>query len=259
MIQRTGGGVATLPAPGTDVVRGALPFLLNYVSPGLGIVATLSLLETFGNVKVLSSPKMSVLNNQTAMLKVVNNLVYFNIKTDSAVVTGNATIPPVQTSTAQTVAVGLVMTVTPQISENGSIVLNVRPSISRKAGEVEDPINPKNFVPIIQTREMESVLRLADGEIAVMGGLMEDELNNTTDTVPGISRFPGLGTLFNSHKDETNKTELVILLKPTVIRDPSINGDYRSFRDQLPAKDFFGNNPGPEKLNLFGPSGAAPQ
>ena len=259
MVQRTGGGVATLPAPGSDVVRGALPFLLNYVSPGLGIVATLSLLETFGNVKVLSSPKMSVLNNQTAMLKVVDNVVYFNIKTDSAVVTGNTTIPPVQTATAQTVAVGLVMSVTPQVSENGSILLNVRPSISRVLRYIEDPITPLNKVPEIQTREMESMLRLTDGEIAVMGGLMEDELNNSTDTVPGISRFPGLGLLFNSHNDKTKKTELVILLKPTVIRDPSINGDYRSFRDQLPAKNFFGNNPGPEKLNLFGPSGAAPQ
>lgn len=259
MVQRTGGGVATLPAPGTDVVRGALPFLLNYVSPGLGIVATLSLLETFGNVKVLSSPKMSVLNNQTAMLKVVDNVVYFNIKTDSAVVTGNTTIPPVQTATAQTVAVGLVMSVTPQVSENGSILLNVRPSISRVLRYVDDPVTPLNKVPEIQTREMESMLRLTDGEIAVMGGLMEDELTNTTDTVPGISRFPGLGMLFNSHNDKTKKTELVILLKPTVIRDPSISGDYRSFRDQLPAKGFFGNNPGPEKLDLFGTSGAGPQ
>ena len=256
MVQRTGGGAAALPLPGTDVARGTLPFLLNYVTPGLGIVATLSLLETFGNVKVLSSPKMSVLNNQTAMLKVVNNLVYFDIKTDSAVVTGNSSFPPVQTATAKTVAVGLVMTVTPQISENGSILLNVRPSISRKFGEVEDPTNPINKVPVIQTREMESMLRLSDGEIAVMGGLMSDELNNTTDTIPGISKFPALGALFNSHNDATTKTELVILLKPTVIRDPSINGDYRSFRDQLPAKNFFGNNPGPERLDLFGTSGA---
>jgi general secretion pathway protein D len=106
---------------------------------------------------------------------------------------------------------------------------------------------------------MESMLRLSDGEIAVMGGLMSDELNNTTDTIPGISRFSALGALFNSHNDTTTKTELVILLKPTVIRDPSINGDYRSFRDQLPAKNFFGNNPGPERLDLFGTSGAAPQ
>jgi MSHA biogenesis protein MshL len=273
MLQRTGGspafGGATDDlisqagqpgsAPIAALARGTVPFLLNYISPGLGIIATLSLLETFGNVKVLSSPKMSVLNNQTAMLKVVDNVVYFNIKTDSAVVTGNTTIPPVQTATAQTVAVGLVMSVTPQVSENGSILLNVRPSISRVVQYVPDPITPTNRVPEIQTREMESMLRLTDGEIAVMGGLMEDELNNTTDTVPGISRFPGLGLIFNSHNDKSKKTELVILLKPTVIRDPSINGDYRSFRDQLPAKGFFGNNPGPEKLDLFAPSGAGPQ
>jgi general secretion pathway protein D len=253
MVQRSGNGVATLP------VTGALPFLLNYVSPGLGIVATLSLLEQFGNVKVLSSPKMSVLNNQTALLKVVDNVVYFNIKTDSAVVTGNTTIPPATTATAQTVAVGLVMSVTPQISENGSILLNVRPSISRVLKYVPDPVTPANGVPEIQTREMESMLRLTDGEIAVMGGLMEDALKNTTDTIPGISKFPVFGALFNSHNDSTRKTELVILLKPTVIRDPSINGDYRSFRDQLPAKGFFGNNPGPERLDLFGTTGASQQ
>jgi general secretion pathway protein D len=260
MLQRTGGGVLTPTLPGaTELAKAGAPFLLNYVSPGLGILATLSLLEQFGNVKVLSSPKMSVLNNQTAMLKVVDNLVYFNIKTDSAVVTGNASFPPVQTATAQTVAVGLVMSVTPQVSENGSILLNVRPSISRKAGEVEDPSNPINKVPVIQTREMESMLRLSDGEIAVMGGLMSDELRNTTDTVPGISKFPVFGALFNSHNDTTSKTELVILLKPTIIRDPSINGDYRSFRDQLPGKGYFGNNPGPDNLNIFGSSGVAPQ
>lgn len=258
MIQR-GGGPTVLPGS-TDVAATGLPFLLNYVSPGLGIVATLSMLETFGNVKVLSSPKMSVLNNQTAMLKVVDNIVYFNIKTDSAVVTGNSSFPPVQTATAQTVAVGLVMSVTPQISENGSILLNVRPSISRTFGQGKvDPTNPANIVPEIRTREMESVLRLADGEIAVMGGLMSDTLNNDTTTLPGISKFPLLGTIFNSHNDTADKTELVIFLKPTVIRDPSINGDYRSFRDQLPAKDFFGNNPGPEQLQLFGTSGAGPQ
>ncbi len=262
MIQRTAGGVLAPPATGADPITGlgkALPFLLNYVSPGLGIVATLSLLETFGNVKVLSSPKMSVLNNQTAMLKVVDNVVYFEIKTDSAVLSGNNTIPPTTTATAKAVAVGLVMSVTPQVSENSSILLNVRPSISRVLRFVDDPVTPANKVPEIQTREMESMLRLSDGEIAVMGGLMQDDLINTTDTVPGISRFPGLGLLFNSHNDSTKKTELVILLKPTVIRDPSINGDYRSFRDQLPAKGFFGNNPGPEKLDIFAPSGTAPQ
>jgi type II secretory pathway component GspD/PulD (secretin) len=68
-----------------------LPFCLNYVAPGLGLSSTLSLLETFGKVKVLSSPKLSVLNNQTAMLKVVNNLVYFEVKNDSTTTTTGTT------------------------------------------------------------------------------------------------------------------------------------------------------------------------
>ena len=235
-------------------------FLLNYVAPGLGIAATLSLLETFGNVKVLSSPKLSVLNNQTAMLKVVRNIVYFNIKNDAAVVTGTTTFPPVQTATPQSVAVGLVMSVTPQISENGLILLNVRPSISQAlATEFKtDPTNALNTVPQIRTREMESMLRLSDGEIAVLGGLMSDEVDNTTDAVPGLSKLPGIGNLFTSRNDVTNKSELVIFIKPTIIRDPSINGDYRSFRDQLPGKEFFGNMPGPPAQQIDMP-GAGPR
>ncbi|MDP1609799.1 MAG: pilus (MSHA type) biogenesis protein MshL [Sulfuritalea sp.] len=226
-------------------------FLLNYVAPGLGISATLQLLENFGNVKVLSSPKISVLNNQTAMLKVVNNIVYFSIKSEQATsATGQNPPAPTLTATPQSVAVGLVMSVTPQISESGSILLNVRPSISRVLVYKDDPTNAANKVPEIQTREMESMLRLTDGEIAVMGGLMSDELSNNTDAVPGLSRLPGIGTLFTSRNDVTTKTELVIFLKPTIIRDPSINGDYRSFVNQLPGKDFFTNNPGPEPKQI---------
>jgi type II secretory pathway component GspD/PulD (secretin) len=85
----------------------------------------------------LSSPKLSVLNNQTAMLKVVNNLVYFEIKNDSTTTTTGTTNN--FTATAKSISVGLVMSVTPQISENGSILLNVRPTISSQTGQVQDP------------------------------------------------------------------------------------------------------------------------
>ncbi len=246
MIQNPNG--PTLGTPGTA-------FLLNYVAPGLGISATLQLLENFGNVKVLSSPKISVLNNQTAMLKVVDNIVYFTIKADT---TTSATGPSLTTvtTTPNSVSVGLVMSVTPQISDNGIILLNVRPSISKLIGDgktKKDP-NPSitidSFIPEIQTREMESMLRLTNGEIAVMGGLMSDELSNNTDAVPGLSKLPGIGNFFTSRNDVTKKTELVIFLKPTIIRDPSVSGDYRSFRDQLPNRDFFANNPGPEQTQL---------
>jgi general secretion pathway protein D len=230
---------------------------LNFISEKAGISTTLKLLETFGNVKVLSSPKISVLNNQTALLKVVDNLVYFEVKSDSTTTTTGTNKST--TTTAKSVAVGMVMSVTPQVGESDLIILNVRPSISRLKGYKTDPnpdipVNTPNLVPEIQTREMESMLRLTNGETAVMGGLMSDELNNTTDAIPGLSKIPGIGTLFTTRNDVTKKTELVIFLKPTIIRDPSINGDYRGFRDQLPGKDYFANNPGPEpkQFNMQG-------
>jgi MSHA biogenesis protein MshL len=235
----TGTGLLTLTAKKTG-------------SGGSTFSTTLKLLETFGNVKVLSSPKLSVLNNQTAMLKVVDNVVYFTVKADtttSATGTGQTTV----TTTPNSVSVGLVMSVTPQISENDTVLLNVRPTISRLLGEGKKDPNPNipagisNFVPEIQTREMESMLRLTDGEVAIMGGLMSDELSNTTNTVPMLSTLPGIGVLFTSRKDVMKKTELVILLKPTIIRDPSVAGDYRDQARFMPNRDFFANNPGPQQ------------
>jgi len=217
-------------------------FLLNYVAPGLGISSTINLLESFGRVKVLSSPKISVMNNQTAMLKVVDNVVYFEVKSDSTTnqVGTNKTV----TTTAKSVSVGLVMSITPQISESDMVILNVRPTISRITGYKVDP-NPdipaaiQNRVPEIQTREMESMLRLSNGDIAVMGGLMQDGIDYSTDAVPGLGSLSGIGNLFKQRNDTNTKTELVVFLRPIVIREPSINGDYREFRAQLPNKDFF--------------------
>jgi MSHA biogenesis protein MshL len=241
----TSGAFATsTSAPSFGASPGTFAFLLNYVAPGLGLASTLSLLETFGKVKVLSSPKLSVLNNQTAMLKVVNNLVYFEIKNDSTTTTTGTTNN--FTATAKSISVGLVMSVTPQISENGSILLNVRPTISSQTGQVQDPtpnLGAANNVPVIQTREMESMLRLSDGEVAVMGGLMEDKISNTTSQIPGLGDLPGVGNFFRNRSDTLSKTELVIFLKPTIIRDPSVNTDYQAFREQLPGRTFFTRTP----------------
>lgn len=255
---RTGSaGFAMTQSPGgpTFPATGGAAFLLNYVAPGLNVSATLKLLETFGNVKVLSSPKISVLNNQTAMLKVVENIVYFTVKADTTT-TASGPSQTTVTTTPNSVSVGLVMSVTPQISDTNTILLNVRPTISSLKGEGKQDPNPsipsgiRNMVPEIQTREMESMLRLTDGEIAVMGGLMEDRIDNRTDAVPFFSKIPGVGNFFTQRKDVGTKTELVIFLKPTVIRDPSVAGDYRSFAGQLPGRDFFANNPGPQPPHI---------
>ncbi|MCC6657472.1 MAG: pilus (MSHA type) biogenesis protein MshL, partial [Rhodocyclaceae bacterium] len=205
-------------------------------------LTAIRLLETFGTLKVLSSPKLSVLNNQTAILKVVKNEVYFQVKADTS--QGQTSTLTNLTTTPQSVSVGLVMSVTPQISENNSVLLNVRPTISRITGYKQDP-HPSlvivNNVPEIETREMESLMQINNGDIAVLGGLMQDVVNNTDDAVPGISRIPILGNIFTHRNDVTTKTELVVFLRPTVIRDASIQGDYSSFRSNLPRDDFFEN------------------
>lgn len=234
--------------------------LSNKRGGSLPLDLTLSLLEQFGNVKVLSSPRLSVLNNQSALLKVVENYIYFSVKSDiaSSTVAGVAPIKAF-TTTPQSVSVGLVMVVTPQISENNSITLNVRPSITSVVRTEPDP-NPDltipNLVPVIRTREIESIMRVEDGEIAVLGGLMQEKADYNTNRIPGLGALPILGEAFSQRDNATSKSELVIFLRPVVIRDPSIVGDYRSMRQFLPGEKFF--TP-PTRALPFGISGGEAQ
>ena len=239
-------GTAGLPATNTGSM-----FILDYanpVSPIGSLGAQVSLLESFGAVKVLSSPKLSVMNNQTAMLRVVDNMVYFTIKADTT--TNQTSSVTTYTTTANTVPIGFTMSVTPQVNDSDTVLLNLRPSISRLLGYVNDP-NPSlaaagviSRIPQTQTREMESVLKIENNQIAVMGGLMQDETSNLTDAVPGLSGIPVAGGLFKNRNDMVSKTELVIFLRPVVVKDASMNGDYSAFRDSLPGADFFKQAPG---------------
>jgi general secretion pathway protein D len=218
---------------------------LNSTSSFGNIAGAVSLLQSFGKVKVLSSPKISVINNQTAVLKVVDNKVYFTIGVQ--ITPGTATTAPLitYTSTPRTVPVGFVMSVTPQIEESGNVTINVRPTISRIIGYVNDPspalaqANVTSRIPEIQTREMESILKVGSGDIAVMGGLMQESVDDRQDSVPGAAGLPIFGNLFKYRNDTSTKSELVIFLRPIVIRDASIEGDFRGSRDQLPGPDFF--------------------
>lgn len=221
-------------------------FILDYLNPTsrLGnLSAQVSLLESFGNVKVLSSPKLSVLNNQTAMLRVVDNLVYFTVKADTT--TNQTNSITTYTTTPNTLPIGFTMSVTPQIDDSDTVLLNLKPSISRVIGFVNDP-NPDlarmgviSRIPQTQTREMESVLKIDSQQIAVMGGLMQDQINNLTDAVPGLSRLPVFGNFFTHKNDTSEKTELVIFLRPLVIRNASLSGDYLAFDQTLPDAEFF--------------------
>jgi len=228
-----GRSIQTVQLPGTTI---GPTFALSRVGDVFNI--TLKLLETFGTTRIISSPRITALNNQTAVLKVVENVVYFIIS--NQISQGTTTSGNLESSqaTPYTVPVGLVMNITPQISDDESVLLNVKPSISSITKDVPDPINAGNSIPQIATREMESVLKLASGQIGVMGGLIQDRVQNTDNTIPGVNRVPILGNLFANRTLSNVKTELVIFLRPVVVHDASIAGDFSGYRVFLPNEDF---------------------
>jgi general secretion pathway protein D len=245
-LEGTTGWSLTTVGGGTNALAGALsPFIqATYTKSGSnGFTAAIELLESYGNAKVLSSPKLMALNNQTALLKVVNNLVYFTITADTTTA-ANVAQTTTFTSTPQTVPVGVVMSVLPQINENGMVSLTVRPTISRQVGTVEDPnpelkknnLNISNRIPVIQVREMESLLQVKSGQTVILGGLIQDDTNNARDGIPGLSRPEGIGAVFGQHERMNSQTELVIFLRPIVVANPSLESDeLRGFQRLLPA------------------------
>ncbi|MBL4574419.1 MAG: type II and III secretion system protein [Gammaproteobacteria bacterium] len=206
------------------------------------IASTVRLLSQFGDTQVLSSPKIMALNNQTAMLRVVDSRIYFTISVEPGVA-ASAAGPGTQTvftSEVHSVPIGFTMAVTPQISDNDQVTLNIRPTISRIIRFVNDP-NPAlaqenviSQIPEVQIREIESILKVESGQIAILGGLMQDTVENSNTGLPGLNRLPIIGNMFSQKDNSVAKTELIIFIRPVVIKQPSIEGDFRNFREYLP-------------------------
>jgi MSHA type pilus biogenesis protein MshL len=234
---------------------------IGYTNPNSdvgNVSATVRLLEQFGNTRVLSSPKLMTLNNQTALLKVVDNVVYFNIEAQTN--TNQTTSTTTFTTTAKTVPVGLVMSVLPQVTDKGTVNLTVRPTISRIQSFVTDP-NPalrldgqgnplpldqrvNNLIPQIQVREMESVLQAGSGQTIILGGLMQDNVRRDRDQIPGVGSIPRVGEAFSFRDEAVSKTELIVFLKPTVVTNPSLASEELNFLQRfLPQVDSSGRTP----------------
>lgn len=227
-------------ALGNPTNAGFVAGYLNPISRIGNIAASINLLEQFGTTKVLSSPKLMVLNNQTAVLKVVDNIVYFTVQAQQSQASVGGSVLSTVTTTPNTVPVGVVMTVTPQISDTGNVNINVRPTVSRILSFKTDP-NPnltvQSLIPEIQVREMESMLQILSGNIAVLGGLMQDDILTNDDKVPGLSKIPGVGIIFTGKNDANRKTELIIFLRPTVITNASLESDeLASYKQYLPSQ-----------------------
>jgi MSHA biogenesis protein MshL len=182
----------------------------------------LSFLESQGTVHVLSSPRIATLNNQKAVIKVgTDEFFVTNVSTTTSSTGTTSTVSP--TITVAPFFSGIALDVTPQISSDDQITLHVHPSVSL----VTDKTKTLNLgtlgtitLPLASSNinESDTIVRVQDGTIAAIGGLMKQQQSNTRSGLPGTSDIPLLGSLFGSRDQQLNKSELVILLKTTVIK-----------------------------------------
>lgn len=192
--------------------------------------SVLNLVKKFGTVRTLSNPRLTVMNNQPAMLKVATNEVFFHLEFDRYFQADGK--PDVEniSSDPLTIPIGLVMVVQPSINlETGEITMTLRPTISRVQKEVEDPAvaiksqqKVKSTVPVVQVREIDSVLKIKSGQVVVMGGLMEDRAHHESTSIPLIDSLPFFGALAKGKEDAQQLTELVIFLSAHIVEDPCI-------------------------------------
>jgi MSHA biogenesis protein MshL len=188
--------------------------------------AILSFLESQGGVHVLSSPRIATLNNQKAVLKVGSEDFYVtSVTSGSATLGAGGTTTVSPTPTMQQFFSGIVLDVTPQIDQNNNVILHIHPSVTR-ISETNKVINMGSSgtftLPFATTNvsETDSIVRAQDGQIVAIGGLMKMSSSADLSQTPGLKDVPAID-IFRQTKRSTRKTELVILLKPTVVRDSS--------------------------------------
>ena len=200
----------------------------------------IELLETQGNVQVLSSPRITVTNNQKAVIKVGEDEYFVtDISTTSTASANNTTVTPDISLTP--FFSGIALDVTPQIDPSGSVILHVHPSVTL-TGEQNKVISlgGEEFVlPLAQSsvRESDTIIKAQSGEIVVIGGLIETRNVDVNSQTPLLGNIPFLGELFKTKSQQKRKTELIIMLKPIVVGEETWNNQLQDAR--LLLKEWF--------------------
>ena len=244
----------------TAITPGSITVLSKKLfGTGVDLSAAVRLLDEFGTSRALSSPRLNAMNNQQAVLTFAENIVYFKVKikvTAAVAGTGGSVGTPaiIEVNSEENRApVGILLSLLPTINKDtDEVTLSVRPTLTRVTQYVTDPSFPiqiavalnnlttssadadliqkiKNTdskVPQIETRELDSVLKVKSGQVMVIGGLLEDKISNMENGVPGVSRVPMFGNLFKSVDKVNTKKELIIFIRATIV-DPHGNAtDY---------------------------------
>ncbi|VVO44685.1 hypothetical protein PS833_06468 [Pseudomonas fluorescens] len=193
----------------------------------------IQLLETQGEVRVLSSPRISTLNNQKAVIKVGSDEFFV---TDVSSTSGTTTVAgitqPTQNVTLTPFFSGISLDVTPQIDQHDVVTLHVRPTVSRVTDQNKTITLGENTVlnlplALSTTRQSDSIVRARSGQVVVIGGLLQNDSDDTDAGIPWLSKVPVIGYLFKQQRKALNKSELVILMRPQVVNDDVWLGDLR--------------------------------
>jgi MSHA biogenesis protein MshL len=236
-----------LPIVGQVVDAVASAFTFAFDSTDFS--AFIQLLDTQGRTRVLSSPRVATLHNQKAVIKAGSDEFFVTgVKTDTT--TGTATTTSTNVELTPFFS-GVALDVTPQISDDGTVLLHVHPTVS----EVQDQTKRVSFgnsssdLPLAfsQIRESDSVVRARNGQVIVIGGLMRETRKRNDYKMPGLGSVPVIGNLFKSKRDASTTVELVLLLRPIVVGDDDWEGIVKEPLERAAALSKKGDIEGPRK------------
>lgn len=208
-------GVTQLSAVAASAFGGVFSMAFN----GNDFTAFIELLEGQGNVQVLSSPRIATMNNHKAIIKVgTDEFFVTDVSTTTITSTTTQTTPNIELTPFFS---GIALDVTPQISEGGDVMLHIHPTVSQVRDQQKNiaigGINQTLPLARSTVRESDSIVRARNGQLVVIGGLMQDRITENDAKTPGLGDLPGIGALFRHKRSEETKSELVILLRPIVI------------------------------------------
>ena len=237
-----------------SIVTGNSNFVAAYNGDDIGVLV--EALQGFGTVKALASPRLTVLNNHSAVLNVSTNQVFFELEVDITQADGGNPEITVE-SEIRNVPEGVIINVQPSIDlDRKTVAMAVRPTVTRVVNTENDPglafaLVEAGFaadattsqIPELNVQQIDSVIQVDSGQAVVMGGLLQDRAEVNEEGVPVLGEVPIVGSLFKDHRDLIQKTELIIFLKATILERPSDsvhNTDkdmYRTFsQDRRPFK-----------------------
>jgi MSHA biogenesis protein MshL len=208
------------PDPVNGTLTSAFGGMFSIAANAGDFTAFIELLETQGDVQVLSSPRVSTVNNQKAVIK-VGNEEFFVTDIATTTVTGAGATTSTPDITLTPFFSGIALDVTPQVSRGGDVILHIRPAVTEVVDRRKEIVvaGSDQSLPLAfsTVRETDSIVRARSGQIVVIGGLMQESRRNETARTPVLGNIPGIGRLFQHTQQTMRKTELVILLRPVVV------------------------------------------